>query len=156
MVSKVYKTGQPGFRSESPAVGGGGYLLSHFRSIIDVVRFNFSVRNGKRWIPHAITTLIRLKKRVLYGSGSSSISLFSESFYIQSLTSSLCVREVSLGGRLGSGLTRALRRLSLTGLSLRLCPSFPIVTARLALFLCAACALLYFLGNRFPRKGLGD
>ena len=36
----------------------GGYLLSHFRSIIDVVRFNFSVRNGKRWSPHAITTLV--------------------------------------------------------------------------------------------------
>ena len=33
---------------------GGGYLLSHFRSIIGVVRFNFSVRNGKRWNPHAI------------------------------------------------------------------------------------------------------
>ena len=37
--------------------GRGGYLLSHFRSIIDVVRFNFSVRNGKRWSPHAIATL---------------------------------------------------------------------------------------------------
>ena len=36
---------------------GGGYLLSHFRSTIGVMRFNFSVRNGKRWIPHAITTL---------------------------------------------------------------------------------------------------
>ena len=34
----------------------GGYLLSHFRSTIGVVRFNFSVRNGKRWSPHAITT----------------------------------------------------------------------------------------------------
>ena len=39
---------------------GGGDLLSHFRSIIDVVRFNFSVRNGKRWSPHAIATLVRL------------------------------------------------------------------------------------------------
>ena len=37
---------------------GGGYLLSHFRSTIGVVRLNFSVRNGKRWIPHAITTLV--------------------------------------------------------------------------------------------------
>ena len=37
---------------------GGGYLLSHFRSTIGVVRFNFSVRNGKRWIPHAIATLV--------------------------------------------------------------------------------------------------
>ena len=37
---------------------GGGYLLSHFRSTIGVVRLNFSVRNGKRWNPHAITTLM--------------------------------------------------------------------------------------------------
>ena len=37
---------------------GGGYLLSHFRSTIGVVRLNFSVRNGKRWDPHAITTLM--------------------------------------------------------------------------------------------------
>ena len=41
---------------------GGGYLLSHFRSIIGVARFNFSVRNGKRWSPCAIATLISLKK----------------------------------------------------------------------------------------------
>ena len=34
----------------------GGYLLSHFRSTIGVVRLNFSVRNGKRWDPHAMTT----------------------------------------------------------------------------------------------------
>ena len=37
---------------------GGGDLLSHFRSTIGAVRFNFSVRNGKRWNPHAITTLV--------------------------------------------------------------------------------------------------
>ena len=37
---------------------GGGYLLSHFRSTIGVVRLNFSVRNGKRWNPHAITTFV--------------------------------------------------------------------------------------------------
>ena len=37
---------------------GGGDLLSDFRSTIGVVRFNFSVRNGKRWIPHAIATLV--------------------------------------------------------------------------------------------------
>ena len=37
---------------------GGGYLLSHFRSTIGVVRLNFSVRNGKRWDPHALTTLL--------------------------------------------------------------------------------------------------
>ena len=36
----------------------GGDLLSHFRSTIGVVRFNFSVRNGKRWSPHAIATLV--------------------------------------------------------------------------------------------------
>ncbi len=42
-----------------PAHRGGGYLLSHFRSTIGVVRFNFSVRNGKRWNPHAIATLVR-------------------------------------------------------------------------------------------------
>ena len=41
------------------ALIGGGYLLSHFRSTIGVVRFNFSVRNGKRWSPHAIATLVR-------------------------------------------------------------------------------------------------
>ena len=38
---------------------GGGYLLSHFRSTIGVVRLNFSVRNGKRWGPHAISALMR-------------------------------------------------------------------------------------------------
>ena len=36
---------------------GGGYLLSHFRSTIGVVRLNFSVRNGKRWNPHAMAAL---------------------------------------------------------------------------------------------------
>ena len=37
---------------------GGGYLLSHFRSTIGVTRLNFSVRNGKRWDPRAITTFV--------------------------------------------------------------------------------------------------
>ena len=37
---------------------GGDDLLSHFRSTIGAVRFNFSVRNGKRWSPHAVITLI--------------------------------------------------------------------------------------------------
>ena len=32
--------------------------LPLLRSTIDVVGLNFSVRNGKRWIPNAITTLI--------------------------------------------------------------------------------------------------
>ena len=36
----------------------GGCLLSHLRSTIGVTGLNFSVRNGKRWIPGAITTLI--------------------------------------------------------------------------------------------------
>ena len=40
------------------ALLGGGDILSHFRSTIGAVRFNFSVRNGKRWNPHAITTLV--------------------------------------------------------------------------------------------------
>ena len=40
---------------------GGDYLLSRFRSTIGVARFNFSVRNGKRWSPCAVITLIRLK-----------------------------------------------------------------------------------------------
>ena len=46
---------------------GGGYLLSHFRSTIGVVRLNFSVRNGKRWDPHAITTLVRFSVRAISG-----------------------------------------------------------------------------------------
>ena len=37
---------------------GGGYLLFHFRSIIGVSSFNFSVRNGKRWSPCAMATLV--------------------------------------------------------------------------------------------------
>ena len=37
---------------------GGGYLLFRFRSTIGVAGFNFSVRNGKRWSPRAITTLV--------------------------------------------------------------------------------------------------
>ncbi len=34
----------------------GGDLLSHFRSTIGAEGLNFSVRNGKRWNPLAITT----------------------------------------------------------------------------------------------------
>ena len=37
---------------------GGDYLLFRFRSTIGVIRFNFSVRNGKRWSPYALITLI--------------------------------------------------------------------------------------------------
>ena len=47
---------------ESSGLRGGGYLLFHFRSIIGVARFNFSVRNGKRWSPCAIATLVRLQQ----------------------------------------------------------------------------------------------
>ena len=43
---------------------GGSDLLSHFRSTIGAVRFNFSVRNGKRWNPHAITTLVSFHRSV--------------------------------------------------------------------------------------------
>ena len=43
----------------------GRYLLFHFRSIIGVARFNFSVRNGKRWSPCAIATLVRLSSCVV-------------------------------------------------------------------------------------------
>ena len=53
----------------------GGYLLSHFRSIIGVVRFNFSVRDGKRWIPDAIDHLNVFKKEYI-GSESSLSSFF--------------------------------------------------------------------------------
>ena len=48
------KLGSRSFHCDS--LLGGGYLLSHFRSTIGVVRLNFSVRNGKRWDPHAMTT----------------------------------------------------------------------------------------------------
>ena len=42
-----------------PVVKDGGYLLSHkCCSTIGAIGLNFSVRNGKRWIPNAITTLI--------------------------------------------------------------------------------------------------
>ena len=39
---------------------GGDYLLFRFRSTIGVIRFNFSVRNGKRWNPYAMFTLVSL------------------------------------------------------------------------------------------------
>ena len=46
------------FPRSVPRSRGGGYLLFHFRSIIGVARFNFSVRNGKRWSPCAMATLV--------------------------------------------------------------------------------------------------
>ena len=36
--------------------------LPLLRSTIGVTRLNFSVRNGKRWIPRAIATLISLSR----------------------------------------------------------------------------------------------
>ena len=42
---------------------GGDYLLFRFRSTIGVIRFNFSVRNGKRWSPYAVFALISFQKR---------------------------------------------------------------------------------------------
>ena len=48
------------------ALTGGGYLLSHFRSTIGVAGFNFSVRNGKRWSPRAIATLVRLSSSSVF------------------------------------------------------------------------------------------
>ena len=54
-----FKTYQKKPRRRMPSgLRGGGYLLFHFRSIIGVARFNFSVRNGKRWSPRAIATLV--------------------------------------------------------------------------------------------------
>ena len=43
---------------ERLAVENGGYLLSHLSSTIGVTGLNFSVRNGKRWNPRAIATLM--------------------------------------------------------------------------------------------------
>ena len=49
---------RPAAMCSRPDCEGGGYLLSHFRSTIGVAGFNFSVRNGKRWNPRAVTTLV--------------------------------------------------------------------------------------------------
>ena len=53
---------RPGLDKKSPGslrgFQGGDYLLFRFRSTIGVIRFNFSVRNGKRWSPYALITLI--------------------------------------------------------------------------------------------------
>lgn len=57
------QAGLAGAKKKDPpaacAVGGpegGGYLLSRFRSTIGAAGFNFSVRDGKRWISVAIDT----------------------------------------------------------------------------------------------------
>ena len=55
------KKGVPGEPCGSPGtLGGGGDLLSRFRSIIGAPGFNFSVRNGKRWSPRAVAALVSL------------------------------------------------------------------------------------------------
>ena len=52
----------PRLRKGVGVTEGGDYLLFRFRSTIGVIRFNFSVRNGKRWNPYAVITLIRLDR----------------------------------------------------------------------------------------------
>ena len=59
----------PGRVRSGGFVIGGGYLLSHFRSTIGVAGFNFSVRNGKRWSPRAIATLVSYRGGVSGGTG---------------------------------------------------------------------------------------
>ena len=44
-------------KGTAPLLKNGGYLLSHLRSTIGVTGLNFSVRDGKRWNPRAVTTL---------------------------------------------------------------------------------------------------
>ena len=47
----------------------GGLLLSHFRSTIGAGGLNFSVRNGKRWNPAAITALILQHRISAFNTG---------------------------------------------------------------------------------------
>ena len=145
---------------------GGGYLLSHFRSIIDVVRFNFSVRNGKRWSPHAIATLVRFQsslsgnrlfhlglallwmpckvKKRRYGSEVNqrrSLCLVSESV----CSNLLCPPSLGRGVK------------SLNG-SQRLCQRVPSDVLRLKLFRLRSSFVLVYATSMglLPRKGLGD
>ena len=54
----------PGIKKEARELSflglpvGGGYLLSRFRSTIGSPGLNFSVRNGKRWIPRDVPALM--------------------------------------------------------------------------------------------------
>ena len=66
---RVQKKSAPGSLLLSGAHGGGGDLLSRFRSIIGARGFNFSVRNGKRWSPPAVAALSRLCAVRLGGYG---------------------------------------------------------------------------------------
>ena len=76
----LFRTGARGHIHKNPQIGlalgpgirqGGDYLLSRFRSTIGVMRFNFSVRNGKRWSPHAVFTLVSsFSSRSLAATGS--------------------------------------------------------------------------------------
>ena len=58
---------------------GGGYLLFRFRSTIGVAGFNFSVRNGKRWIPRAVTAFVTCSELAL---------LFASAFAFASVSAS--------------------------------------------------------------------
>ena len=64
----------------SRLVLSGGCLLSHLRSTIGVTGLNFSVRDGKRWIPGAITTLMCLLLSQ-YGGSLNDVSFFLFSRY---------------------------------------------------------------------------
>ena len=57
--------------------------LPQYSSTIGVTRLNFSVRNGKRWIPRAITTLISFKKKLPWRSGQNKEKL--ETLFFRSL-----------------------------------------------------------------------
>ena len=64
-MSKKSRTSPPGGSHEKKEPGlstrlleGGDDLLSRFRSTIGAMKLNFSVRDGKRWILHAIITLM--------------------------------------------------------------------------------------------------
>ena len=62
LINKVDGTAQVTYKKRASGLlpealsKDGGYLLSHLRSTIGVNGLNFSVRNGKRWNPVAITT----------------------------------------------------------------------------------------------------
>ena len=122
--------------ASAPSLIGGGYLLSHFRSTIGVAGFNFSVRNGKRWSPRAIATLIRLSVAPRRGRAPYKVKKSWKNL-------SLCF--------------------CLTRFSVRLapvCPTFSLGNFVLQLRAPVAAAFLrrrrLFLGALLPGKGLGD
>ena len=144
---------------------GGGYLLSHFRSIIDVVRFNFSVRNGKRWSPHAIATLVRfsviLERSSIVASRLCSLWMpckvkkrryGSEVNHWRSLY--ICP---SMSVQISCALLQGRGIGSLNG-SQRLCQRVPSDVLRLKLFRLLSSFVLVSATSMglLPRKGLGD